>query len=698
MNDERKVVLADLHIHTPESKCFKDEKSDKSYIGILKEAKKKELSIIAITDHNSIEGYRKLIEIKGKYEEELIYLDKIKDSKQVLERSKLLQSHLRYFQDLLIIPGVEFEVNNGVHILCLFNPDTPVQEIEEFINNGGYGVEDYGVEKVRKISKWSIFQFFEETKRYDCIVIDAHTDSDKGILQTFDKGLPRAHCLSNPQLDGLCYKSENQRSLLEKTFETSIEYQREIPLAFLKSSDAHKISEVGKDTTYFQLKEINFSELKKAFSNPLEYISTTIPEVTAIVKKIIATGKYLSITSLAGNKLKESLCAFNNSTGGYIMLGISDMGGFDGFANEEAENVFGYVKESLNSLKRKIEFQINPYPIKNDKFILIVNVKKGDQLIDVDNEGIIWVYDSKKIRRLSAEEIERNIENKVTSQLQVKIVKRLLEIETQSLEIKNSLFSFPIIQKFEQNSIKAYSIINRPNYSKPLKLSIEQDSVLKEYVKNKENGKSKGNIFYFKDLLLPRFDYAYLRLSIPKYYLKGITNHTKKDEHLIVLPGGRIFYSNKKIEHYNEDGIGIVEFSSKDENYSNKFLACFLKSSFFLWYFNFKYDSFDLIESKKFRKIPLPIIHKKNPTHKYLIEGIENLFDLILERENEFLKLNFNHQDDGSEEVINDHNMAVENLFYEIDELIYKLINLNDDEIDIIESSLNANNIYVPNR
>lgn len=696
MNDERKIRIADLHIHTPSSRCYKDDKSESTYIEILKTCKNKNLSVIAITDHNSIEGYKKLTDQKETIQDELKVLESINDSQQASKKIKELKTKLSYYQDLLIIPGVEFEVNNGIHLLCLFNPDTPISKIEEFLNKGGYEKEDYGFENANRISKWDIFQFLEETKQYDCIVIDAHTDSDKGILETIKNGMPRASCLSNSQLRGLCYKSEKQRSLLEKTIQNSKEYQRDIPLAFLKSSDAHSLTEIAIDTTFFQLKDLNFKDFKAAFNNPLEYISTTVPAVKSIVERILKTGKAISINEFEDIVFDQYLCAFHNTSGGFIVIGVNELGGITGYPNDKLEALFKKVMESIKSLSNNIEYDINPYPAQNNKSILIINIKKGVKLIDSNNDGIIWVFESKNAKRLSAQEIEQNIEKRITDQLQRKIVNRLIKIESDSLEIKNSLFSFPIIHKFEQNSKVISSLISKIDYKDPLKLKKEQIELLKNYSKNKNNGKSKGNIFYFDDLISPRLNNAYLRLSIPKFYLKGIENHTKRNEQIIVTPGGATFYSTKSIEHYNELELGLLAFNSANINYSNKFICSFLKSSFFLWYFNFKYETVDFFVPDKFKLILFPKVYSKNPDHRDIIQKIEGAFDIILEKETEFLQKDLKVENDNYEEIIENHNNEIDKYSHEIDQLIYKLIDLTLDEINIIETSLNANNIYVP--
>lgn len=63
---KEEFVKVDLHIHTPASICYKGKKDDEEYLRILRTAKKKDLRVIAITDHNSILGYNSLLRLKTK--------------------------------------------------------------------------------------------------------------------------------------------------------------------------------------------------------------------------------------------------------------------------------------------------------------------------------------------------------------------------------------------------------------------------------------------------------------------------------------------------------------------------------------------------------------------------------------------------------------------------------------------------------
>lgn len=236
----------DLHIHTPASKDYRGLKDDEEYFRIIKSAINKDIKIIAFTDHNSIEGYKRLQEIKNSLENEQEAYLKITDSAQTSKKLKSIEKNLELFKKVLILPAVEFEVRNNVHILVIFNPKTKIEVIEKFLIDGGYDQESMGLSDPSEPSNWDILNLYEESKKYDCLVIDAHTDSSKGIWETIQSGTYRAHCFKAEQLLGVCYNNEKQKEHIQRLTKETTEYKRKSPLAFLKFSDAHNYSEVGR--------------------------------------------------------------------------------------------------------------------------------------------------------------------------------------------------------------------------------------------------------------------------------------------------------------------------------------------------------------------------------------------------------------------------------------------------------------------
>lgn len=703
MKKERKVYSGDIHIHTPASKCYKGNKNSDEYIAILKTAKKKKLDIIAISDHNSIEGFSELKNQKIIIENEIEALNRLSDSKQALKELKVLNSRLKLFRDILILPAVEFEVNNGIHLLVIFNPETSISIIRQFLVKGGYNSDDFGIEKSETIAKWSIFDLYDEVRNYDCLIIDGHTDSNKGILNTIPNGNSRAYMFKNKSLNGVCYKNETQRKKLETTLKNSTEYYRETALAFLKSSDAHNLNEIGEVKSYFKLKNLSWKSFKEAFTNPIEYIFTNFPKSQDIINNIIRNESSLSIAEMNKDNFHpycESICALNNTEGGYIIFGIDEKKTIIGLdlpkdKTEFMENYFTFIIDGIKKIGTDIEYDFNMYKIQEEKVIIIIKIFKGDRFVDIGGGGIIYEYINGVVAISSAAKIQKKIEDNTVKIIENMLEKSLVEIDKQTSIIKTSVMSLPVISSYIEKSISIYDAIDNPKIIESLELDIQRKEELLNYADNNGNGKSKGNIFFFDREQAPRLRHAYLRVSIPKYFLKDYSSNLKNNESIYVIPGGGVYYSKKSIEHFNPKGFPIIQLNTdKKSGYSVKFICAFLKSSFFLWFLITKYDNLDLYIPSIFEKIRLPILNFNNPKVKELLVKIETEIDEILQKELIFLKIKITKK--NYEKEIIEHNSSIDFHSYEIDRIIYGLLELNSDEIELIEKTLNANQVYLP--
>ena len=127
------------------------------------------------------------------------------------------------------MPGIEIEVKPGIHVLVIFNNSTRTEVIEKFLFHAGYGSDSFGVEEPPRLSSWDFINLCQESEKYDCIIIDAHTDSNKGIWKE-TRGSFRANCLRTPQLCAVGYKSEEQKNRIQEVLGTALEYKRSLPL------------------------------------------------------------------------------------------------------------------------------------------------------------------------------------------------------------------------------------------------------------------------------------------------------------------------------------------------------------------------------------------------------------------------------------------------------------------------------------
>lgn len=708
-NDFYKV---DLHIHTPASSCYKGEKTDEEYLRILEKAKTKKLKVIAITDHNTIEGYKKILKIKSDLLLKKVNLNSITDSKQAKLEIEEVKNKLILFDNLLILPGIEFEVRNNVHMLIIFNPDTPVNTIERFLYEGGYNEISFGKEEPLALANWDVIELYNNSKKYDCIVMDAHTDVGKGMFKVIPSGSYRANCFKSDCLQAICYRSEKQKNKLADILKNSKEYKRNTPVAFVKFSDSHCLVEMGTYVTWFKLDKINFDNIKLALNNPTEKISTEVPSLNKILDRIFKEEITFGITNFSDENKKsftQAICALNNSKGGYCLIGADSNNNKIGISFEckskeqEKKKIEKYLKEIFECMKEignNYSFKnipmISAYPIQNNKVILSIKINKSDELISIKDEGIIYSIHKNKITKLSANEVQKLIEERTINYLKEKIQSKIDKIQSECSMVLNTFYSIKIIKSFESNSIRLSSFIHEPLIMESIKINKDDKIKLQNSIKKYTNGIIRGNIISYNHNLKARLESAYLRYSAPLHYLK-IKQKITNGEFINILPDGQVFYSNKGYPFYSDSIPYILKIQSLDKKYlSNMFITCFLKSSFWLWYALNKFSNFDFHLQKIFKCILLPKINP-NPETKKVIELIENDFKKIIELEKIFL-INSN-KIKGLKKfklIATTHNKTIDELAYNIDKSIYKLCRLSDDDIRIIENYLKNNNIYLP--
>ena len=122
IRDGMRWIRADLHIHTPASEDYADPQV--SYLDILHEAERRNLEIIAFTDHNTVHGYERMLQ-------EIDFLEKLNSANRLTsEEQDRLQEYRRLLSKITVIPGFEFTSHYGAHILALFAPDRPISLIE----------------------------------------------------------------------------------------------------------------------------------------------------------------------------------------------------------------------------------------------------------------------------------------------------------------------------------------------------------------------------------------------------------------------------------------------------------------------------------------------------------------------------------------------------------------------------------------
>ena len=229
---------ADLHIHTCLSPCAELDMSPK---GILTAAKKKELDIIGICDHNSSEN-----------------------SLAVMNAARKM--------NICVFPGMEVTSQEEVHVLALFDEIENAQKLQKFVYKNLPGENDekaFGMQVVVN-EKEEVLGFnnklligattipLEEVIRlihsFNGIAIASHIDRESFSIIGQLGFIP-----DNLELDAL----EISPNITFK--EARKRYANHYPITC--SSDAHFPDDIGKRFTSFLLEDSTLAEIKKALKN-----------------------------------------------------------------------------------------------------------------------------------------------------------------------------------------------------------------------------------------------------------------------------------------------------------------------------------------------------------------------------------------------------------------------------------------------
>ena len=171
----------DLHLHTPASTDFLE--PDVSYLDIIRQAESRGVDIIAFTDHNTVAGYRAMME-------EIHQLEILEQLGRLREEEKQQVEDYRHLRDkVLVLPGFEFTATLGFHILGIFSPETDVRELEFILRQLNVPLDklDAGSGEVGATS--DVLTAYRVIDEAGGIVIAAHANSNHGVaMRGFDFG------------------------------------------------------------------------------------------------------------------------------------------------------------------------------------------------------------------------------------------------------------------------------------------------------------------------------------------------------------------------------------------------------------------------------------------------------------------------------------------------------------------------------
>lgn len=222
-NDSFRKV--DLHIHTPESLCYSQRSATPGEI--VRAALLSGLEAIGITDHNTFQA--------------------IDDIREEAKR-----------KGLTVFPGVELSTRGG-HVIAIFNVDTPVGKIEDFLD--GVGITRGGRGDAATLTGYGIEEVLQKIEEFGGLSVAAHIERwPSGFLETGEPRRTKEKIHSNKCLNALEITITQNKNLWNNG------QVRGFPRKFacIQGSDAHAVVEIGRRPVYVQMETVNLSSLRAA--------------------------------------------------------------------------------------------------------------------------------------------------------------------------------------------------------------------------------------------------------------------------------------------------------------------------------------------------------------------------------------------------------------------------------------------------
>ena len=215
----------DLHIHTAKSVCYSEQSVTPEQI--VDAALAADLAAIAITDHNTVEA--------------------IDDVREVARR-----------KGLVIFPGIELSAKGG-HVVAIFDPDTPTERLEDFLDYVGIARERWGDATIMLGD--GIEEVFRKIEERGGVAIAAHIERwPSGFLETNEPRRVKMRIHSSKHLSALEITIPQDKGVWNAGQRRG--YHKKY--ACVQGSDAHALEEIGRRPVYIQMERVNLEALRAA--------------------------------------------------------------------------------------------------------------------------------------------------------------------------------------------------------------------------------------------------------------------------------------------------------------------------------------------------------------------------------------------------------------------------------------------------
>ncbi len=402
---------------------------------------------------------------------------------------------------LRVFPGFEAVTKEGVHFLCLFDPDRDADALERVI--GDCGVHDDTTDS--PTGKYDVQEFLEEARKWGAACIAAHVASERGLLVTL-KGQPAIKAWRSPHLLACSLPSPvssapaNLRPILENK---NADYRRDRPIAILNAQDVNGPDDLAKAgaSCWIKMSEISIEGLRQAFLDPVSRIrlaSDPVPEEHAEFVAMAWEGGFLDGAAIHFSENLNVLVGGRGTGKSTIVESLRYVLSLEPLGEEARKAHEGILRQVLRSGTKisllvrshrpaKREYRIertvpNP-PVIRDRADNVLPLTPTDVIPGAEIYGQHEISELTKSPEKLTRLLERFVERDVTlvqrkSDLKRELERsraRFLEVRKELRQIEERLASLPMLEE----TLKRFQEAGLEERLKEQSLLVREERVLK---------------------------------------------------------------------------------------------------------------------------------------------------------------------------------------------------------------------------
>jgi hypothetical protein len=699
-------VKIDLHVHSPASVDYMGNKSAHGYAELVKAFVDEEVDAIAITDHNTINGY---IEYHQQVEatRETYRLMAARDDNSSVVND--LKCELERFERLRVFPGVEITAYPNVHVILIFD-ESVVPKVSDFLKDDlalGEAVQHGDPKKCSKQSVVALLDLATSRfgNRFFCVL--PHVETSKGAWEELGKGAARVELFRDGRVVAAQFSNPDTVKHISETASNDT-YKRKSPLGFIQCSDYHGDPNIKPASQYSMLKAsmpLDFDALRNALSDPNcvrcshEFVEKLLEQFLKGRPQVVFefTNK-LEIDNARRKDLARALCGILNSGNATIRLNlfnVADEG------SRDAEPISKLFEDLLNDLdpKEGVDYTISQFHQSTSRQRFCITIDRNSKLRLLD--GVCWVVDGPIPQPAPAWRIEQIVAQAHYLRVGENKQKALESASTQLIRVSNAFPAMPIAARLEpllsHKRCGAFELkVIAPNYPSSLRdhLGCINGYIEGDFIQIRPGLDLKGG--------RQNDQRDYYRFSAPIYRLAG--RKKEKGDSVgpncsVVFPEGGANYAAKRMLIFAPLPVFEVKLPAKhglgrraEEEMSLGFTA-WLKSSFLLWYLNSVYQTDDVFYIMlQGRRVPLTSDDK-------FIRSLSVFGRNIITAEHAVLSATAKEHPSKTDEtrfveLIKNHNKSVRDNMRLIDREVFRHLAFSADEVREVYRVLRALGLY----